>query len=136
MIRNFTGLTDVLTLTEDVIFNCTGLGAAALFTDAELVPAKGQLVFLPPDPAVDYMTIGGGRGLLYMFPRSDVVLLGGTFVLNDYTMQPDPDETERSRVRFAPIGQADPSSLRESRGAPARPVSGDGGRSLRLFATA
>lgn len=94
-IRNFSTVSDVLSLAEPVIFNCTGLGAASLFGDDELVPAKGQLVFLPPDPAVDYMTLGGGRGQLYMFPRTDVLLLGGTFKPGDYSSQPEPEETER-----------------------------------------
>jgi D-amino-acid oxidase len=77
------------------VFNCTGLGAAALFGDDELVPAKGQLVFLPPDPAVDYLTIGGGSDSLYMFSRSDVLLLGGTFGLGDWSLHADPQQTER-----------------------------------------
>ena len=68
-IRNFKSLSEFLSLQEPVIFNCTGLGAKALFDDAELIPIKGQLVFMPPDPAVDYLTIGGGNGVTYMFPR-------------------------------------------------------------------
>ncbi len=95
VVRNFADLNDVLSLRESVVFNCTGLGAAELFGDTQLVPAKGQLVFLPPDPAVDYMTFGGGQGMLHMFPRSDVVLLGGIFKLNDYTMHAEADETAR-----------------------------------------
>ena len=95
VIRNFTNRSDVLSLTEPVIFNCTGLGAAELFGDDELTPAKGQLVYLPPDPELDYITFGGGRGLLHMVPRSDVLLLGGTFKLGDYTTHPEPEETER-----------------------------------------
>lgn len=95
VIRNFKDRSDVLSVNESVIFNCTGLGAAELFEDEELVPAKGQLVYLPPDPAVDYMTFGGGEGMLYMFPRSDVIVLGGTFKLGDYTTNPEPEETFR-----------------------------------------
>lgn len=95
VIRNFQNLSDVLSLREKVIFNCTGIGARQLFGDDELTAAKGQLVFLPPDPAVDYMTFGGGRGMLYMFPRSDVLLLGGTFKLDDFTRNPEAEETER-----------------------------------------
>ncbi len=95
VIRNFQSVDEVLALSEPVLFNCTGLGAAALFGDEELIPAKGQLVFLPPDPAVDYITLGGGRGQLYMFPRTDVLLLGGTFKPGDYSTHPEPDETER-----------------------------------------
>jgi len=94
-IRDFGSSGEVLSVSEPVIFNCTGLGAAALFDDHELIPAKGQLLFLPPDPAVDYMTLGGGRGQLYMFPRTDVLLLGGTFKPGDYSSQPEPEETER-----------------------------------------
>jgi len=95
VIRNFTDVGEVLGLSETVVFNCTGLGAAALFGDSELVPARGQLVFLPPDPGIDYMTIGGGEGLLYMFPRSDVLLLGGTFEVGNYSKQPDSLQSER-----------------------------------------
>jgi glycine/D-amino acid oxidase-like deaminating enzyme len=95
IVREFEDRDDVLSVPERVIFNCTGLGAAKLFGDTELVPAKGQLVFVPPDPAVDYMTFGGGDSMLYMFPRSDVIILGGTFKLGDYSTQPEPDETER-----------------------------------------
>lgn len=95
VIRVFNDRDDVLSLRESTIFNCTGLGAAELFDDSGLVPAKGQLVFMPPDPAVDYMTFGGGRGMLHMFPRSDVILLGGIFKLNDHSMHAEVDETER-----------------------------------------
>ena len=95
VIRNFRDRADVLSLRETVIFNCSGLGAAELFNDSELVPVKGQLVYFPPDPQIDYMTLGGGEGLLYMFPRSDVLLLGGTYKVGDATMSVDPEETVR-----------------------------------------
>ncbi len=95
MIQNFANASEVLSLDEPVIFNCTGLGAAKLFGDDNLVPAKGQLVFVPPDPAVDYMTFGGGQGFLHMFPRSDVILMGTIFRPGDYTTHVEDDETER-----------------------------------------
>jgi len=99
VVRNFDDRDDVLSLQESVIFNCTGLGAAKLFNDPNLVPAKGQLVFLPPDPAVDYMTFGGGaggeHGFLHMFPRGDVILLGGIFKRGDGSRNVEIKETER-----------------------------------------
>jgi glycine/D-amino acid oxidase-like deaminating enzyme len=99
VVRNFANLAEVLALAEPVVFNCTGLGAAALFDDTDLVPAKGQLVFLPPDPGVDYMTFGGGaagpHGFLHMFPRSDVIVLGGVYKLGDESRTIDDGETER-----------------------------------------
>jgi len=102
VIRNFADVSEILSLKESTIFNCTGLGAAKLFGDDNLVPAKGQLVFMPPDPAVDYMTFGGvdgdafvNGGFLHMFPRSDVILMGGIFKEGDYTTHVEDDETER-----------------------------------------
>ena len=99
VIRNFADRADVLSLRETVIFNCTGLGAAALFGDPDLMPAKGQLVFLPPDPAIDYMTFGGGdggeHGFLHMFPRRDALVLGGIFKLGDNSRNVEASETER-----------------------------------------
>lgn len=93
--RTFDDLAQVLELSESVVFNCTGLGAAVLFDDPELIPAKGQLVFLPPDPGIDFSTLGGGRGLLYMSPRSDVMVLGGTNTPGEGSSTADPAETER-----------------------------------------
>ncbi len=99
VIRNFADRAEVLALQESIIFNCAGLGAAALFEDSNLVPAKGQLVFLPPDPAVDYMTIGGGffgrNGFLHMFPRGDVIVLGGVFRGGDSSRNVEANQTER-----------------------------------------
>jgi len=93
--KDFDNVSEVLALPEPLIFNCTGLGSRKLFGDEQLTAAKGRLVFLPPDPAVDYMTAGGGRGRLHMFPRSDVLLLGGIFRPGDFSTHAEVDETER-----------------------------------------
>ena len=86
-------------LAEPVIVNCTGLGARDLFGDESLIPVRGQLVVLRPQPELDYLTVGGGRfstgGSQYMFPRSDGVLLGGTFERGVERLEPDPAQTER-----------------------------------------
>jgi len=95
VVRNFRNRSEVLSLGEPVIFNCTGLGARELFDDEELIPVKGQLVFIPPDPAVDYLTVGGGSDVTYMFPRSGEILLGGSFERNNWSPQPSAEVTER-----------------------------------------
>jgi glycine/D-amino acid oxidase-like deaminating enzyme len=79
-------------LPERVFINCTGLGARALFGDDELVPLKGQLTFLLPQPEVRYAVL---RGDLYMFPRSDGILLGGTHESGVWSLDPDPAAKER-----------------------------------------
>jgi glycine/D-amino acid oxidase-like deaminating enzyme len=91
-IREFHSVTDVLTLPQRVILNCTGLGAREIFADPELTPVKGQLHILMPQPEVDYMLLAGN---LYMFPRTDGILLGGTFQRGAETLEPDPEATRR-----------------------------------------
>lgn len=91
-VREFVSLDQVATLTEKIIVNCTGLGARNLFSDQDLFPIKGQLSFLLPQEEIDYITITDGT---YMFPRSDGILLGGTFEYNNWDLTPDPKETER-----------------------------------------
>jgi D-amino-acid oxidase len=91
--RDMRNLADVMALDEPVVFNCTGLGARDLFGDPELMPVRGQLVFMPPDQRVDYNTHAPGS--LYMFPRRDGILLGGTFERGASHMAPDAETTAR-----------------------------------------
>ena len=79
-------------LSESVIVNCTGLGARELFGDRELEPVKGQLTALLPQPEVDYAMVTGG---LYMFPRRDGIMLGGTFEHGVETLEVNRDAEQR-----------------------------------------
>ena len=92
-VKGFRDQGEVLTLEEPVVFNCTGLGSSQLFNDGDLQPIRGQLSFLLPQEEVDYMIIGNGG--LYMFPRSDGILLGGTFEYDQWVAEPDPAATRR-----------------------------------------
>lgn len=73
-------------LPEKLVFNCTGLGAKALFGDEELTPVKGQLTILLPQPEVQYALLADD---FYMFSRADGILLGGTHVEGDWSLEPD-----------------------------------------------
>jgi D-amino-acid oxidase len=84
---------DLTQLPERLIFNCTGLGARALVNDQELTPIKGQLVFLVPQPEIDYCTLGPGD--IYMFPRRDGILLGGSHDEGVWDLTPDAATTAR-----------------------------------------
>ena len=102
-IRSFQGPRDLVRLTEPVIVNCTGLGAGELFGDDEIIPVKGQLTVLVPQPEVNYMTFGGVPGTgtrrafgIHMMPRSDGIILGGTSQRGVWTL--DPDEEARREV--------------------------------------
>lgn len=81
-------------LREAVAINCTGLGSGALFQDTEMRPIKGQLTFLKPQSEVDYLLISDG-GDLYMMPRADGVLLGGSFEHNVWDLAISSEVEER-----------------------------------------
>jgi D-amino-acid oxidase len=93
LVREFESDRDLMSLREPLLFNCTGLGAKALFHDDELIPVRGQLSFLLPQPEVEYMTLGPGD--IYMFPRSDGILLGGSYEHGIWDVQADPATKER-----------------------------------------
>ncbi|MGE5261290.1 MAG: FAD-dependent oxidoreductase [Actinomycetota bacterium] len=76
-LRKFPDLASVQSLDAPLIVNCAGLGTKALFGDPELVPVKGQLTVLKPQPEVTYAYLDGVLDF-YMFSRSDGIILGGS----------------------------------------------------------
>jgi glycine/D-amino acid oxidase-like deaminating enzyme len=92
VVRRFASVEQVKALKADVVFNCTGLGAGALFGDPDILPVKGQLVVLLPQPEVDYNLVADD---LYMFPRHDGIMLGGTHERGVWSMEPNAAEVER-----------------------------------------
>lgn len=90
VVKEFRSREEIAALSEPVIFNCTGLGARALFNDELLVPVRGQLEVLLPQPEIDYCYLRGGH---YMFPRRDGIILGGTFDRNRWSLEPDAEQS-------------------------------------------
>jgi D-amino-acid oxidase len=93
VIREFSDARSILAIAEPVIVNCTGLAAGALFADPDVLPIKGQLTVLAPQPEVDYITIGPGD--LYMMPRQDGIVLGGTHERGEWSLEPNAAEAAR-----------------------------------------
>lgn len=89
VVKEFKNRAELARLREHVIFNCTGLGSRALFDDQELVPVRGQIEVLLPQPEVDYCYLSSG----YMFPRRDGIVLGGTWDHDDWSLTPNPAQT-------------------------------------------
>jgi glycine/D-amino acid oxidase-like deaminating enzyme len=77
---------EVQALPQKLVFNCTGLGARALFNDRELTPVRGQLTVLLPQPEVTYSTQYDD---IYMFSRHDGVVLGGTHEEGNWSLEVD-----------------------------------------------
>jgi D-amino-acid oxidase len=116
VIRKFDTPRDLMTLTEPVIVNCTGLGSKALFNDEELVPVKGQLTVMVPQTEVTYSasgrppgfvplppgtTTGGGGGGASMNARSDGLVIGNMQERGNWSL--DINEEVRKRVVDAAV---------------------------------
>ncbi len=63
---------DLRRLREPVLINCTGYGARALFGDESVVPVRGQIVWLAPQPDVHYSI---GYGSLSVVARRDGIVV-------------------------------------------------------------
>ena len=70
-------------LQENLIVNCTGIGSAGLVGDSKLSPVRGQLVHLEPQNVGYSLTRGP-----YMIPRSDALVLGGTYERGETVARP------------------------------------------------
>jgi glycine/D-amino acid oxidase-like deaminating enzyme len=83
-------------LPEKLVFNCTGMGAKDIFGDEELTPVRGQVTYLKPQPQVDYAV---SHDQLYMLPRTEGILLGGTYELGMASLTPDLDKRRKMLAR-------------------------------------
>ncbi|RDS78583.1 FAD-binding oxidoreductase [Alteriqipengyuania lutimaris] len=87
--RGFGSPAEIAALPETLVFNCTGLGARDLFGDTGMVPIRGQLAILLPQPEIRHAYTGPAG---YMFPRPDGILLGGTYERGAWDPTPQPDD--------------------------------------------
>lgn len=99
VVQEFRNREEIMRLHEPLIFNCTGLGARALFGDQKLSPVRGQLEVLLPQPEIDYCYLSSG----YMFPRRDGIILGGTWDHDDWSLTPRARQTTRILEEHAEI---------------------------------
>jgi hypothetical protein len=100
MRREFGSAEELASLPEPVVVNCTGMGSAGLFGKRDLVPVRGQLTAMRPDPRVTYTL---SAGALYLHPRADVLLLGGTHGFGEASVTFDPKAEDRILAGFAAL---------------------------------
>lgn len=103
VIRKFDSPRDLAALAEPVVVNCTGLGSFSLFDDKELVPIKGQLTHVVPQPEVNYrasmrMADGGNAGIN---PRSDGLIVGNSQEVGVWSLEPNPEILQRNLANAA-----------------------------------
>jgi glycine/D-amino acid oxidase-like deaminating enzyme len=99
-VRSFASPAEISSLPQSLVFNCTGLGSRALFGDQDLRPVRGQLVVLPPQPEIKY-AYSGSSG--YMFPRTDGIILGGSYGEHEWSTVPEPATTDRILASYQSV---------------------------------
>lgn len=73
--REFHEVGEIASLPQKVVVNASGLGAKALFGDELMVPVRGQLTFLIPDPNIEYTFSNPDA---YVIPRRDGLVVGSS----------------------------------------------------------
>ena len=103
MRTEFNTLADVARLKESVVINCPGYAARALCKDESIVPVRGQIGWLIPQPEVNYALHYDGVNVL---SRRDGIVVqdvkgGDVFGYNDANETPDRAEAEGAVKRLA-----------------------------------
>lgn len=96
LVREIADRAAIARLPEKLVFNCTGMGAKDIFGDDELTPVRGQVTYLKPQPQVNYAV---SHDQLYMLPRTEGILLGGTYELGMASLAPDIDKMRKMLAR-------------------------------------
>lgn len=76
---------------DNIVINCTGLGAKTLVNDTELFPIQGQLVKIEKQPLVNRAVFDDDEqnAIAYIVPRADALILGGTVFAYKDNKTPD-----------------------------------------------
>jgi len=79
-----------------LIVNCTGVGAKELVGDTEVYPIRGQVVKVKAPWVRHFLNSvdESSERLVYILPRSDCVILGGTAEKNQWDTTVDPKVTQ------------------------------------------
>lgn len=103
--RVFNQPSELASLAEPVVVNCTGYGARALFGDESVVPVRGQIAWLTPQPELTYAL---NFRAISMVPRHDgiVIQANGASQMVGYGVEdetPDRAEAEQALAALATL---------------------------------
>ncbi len=103
VIQEFHSPDEFAALPQKTLVNCTGYGARALLGDNSVIPVRGQLARMEPQPGVHYGI--GYRSTLFLARRDSFVFqhfTGESQGFNDESTEPDRAEAE---LAVSTIGQ-------------------------------
>jgi glycine/D-amino acid oxidase-like deaminating enzyme len=96
--REFHAPNELAQLKEKVVINCTGYGARALWKDESIVPVRGQIAWLIPQPEVTYGLFYDGINVLSRTDGICVQSLEGGDVRGYGDTNETPDRAEADHV--------------------------------------
>ena len=97
-VREFKDRQQVEDLKQNIVVNCTGYGAKALFDDQALRPRRGLLVVLRNPARLKYFFSGGCENnvISYLFARQNDIVIGGTVKLDERDYFDPSDATDKA----------------------------------------
>jgi hypothetical protein len=103
--REFHDPQELAGLPEKVVVDCTGYGARALWRDETIVPVRGQIAYLIPQPEFDYAVAYRDVNVI---PRSDGIVVqavsgGDMRGYNDESLVPDRQESDTAVQTLATL---------------------------------
>lgn len=84
---------DELSGSYDIVINCTALGSRTLCKDDNIIPIRGQVCLLKPGPSIPIYL--DNEMPLYIVPRKDAIIVGGTFETGVEVAETEPQTIER-----------------------------------------
>ncbi|MEP7142087.1 MAG: FAD-dependent oxidoreductase [Ferruginibacter sp.] len=84
---------DELSAQYDVVINCSALGSRKLCNDESLIPVRGQVALLEPIPGMPIYL--DNEKPLYVVPRKDAIIVGGTYEPGIETELTEPSTIEQ-----------------------------------------
>jgi glycine/D-amino acid oxidase-like deaminating enzyme len=98
--RTFQHPSELASLAEPVVVNCTGYGARALFGDGSIVPVRGQIAWLTPQPELTYAL---NFRAISMVPRHDGIVASLLVGYGVEDAPPDRAEAEQALAALATL---------------------------------
>ncbi|WP_193607500.1 NAD(P)/FAD-dependent oxidoreductase [Nocardioides lijunqiniae] len=84
----------------DVVVNCSGIGSRLLASDAAVTPVRGQVVHVEQHGLERWWLEAGGSPL-YVVPRTEDIVVGGTYEEGDWSRTASPETAEATLARAA-----------------------------------
>lgn len=89
---------------DEIVVNCTGLGAKEICQDQDLHPMRGQILRCKKLAKGSFAEPTKKGALLYVINRSQDSIIGGTDYAQDWNLSPDPSDTEKILSRLHESG--------------------------------